>query len=103
VNPKTVLELDKIIHERSRLAIMSVLAATPGMSFTEVRDTLQMSDGNLSIHIKTLQEAGYVAVTKTYRYKKPLTTLALTEQGRKAFTEYILKLDQLVRQSKLPQ
>jgi DNA-binding MarR family transcriptional regulator len=100
VNPDPFLKLDRVIHEKGRMAIMSLLAANAELSFTEIRDTLSMTDGNLSMHIRTLQETGYVAVTKTFRERKPLTTCALTPGGRKAFTQYIELLDQIVRQNK---
>ncbi len=67
VNPKAFLDLDRTIHEKGRLAIMSMLAATTELSFTELRDTLEMTDGNLTTHVRTLQEAGYVSVAKSYR------------------------------------
>jgi DNA-binding MarR family transcriptional regulator len=82
------------------MAIMSLLAATPELSFTEMRDTLNMTDGNLSMHIRTLQETGYVAVTKTFQDRKPLTTCSLTTAGRDAFGNYINLLEQIVRQNK---
>lgn len=94
------LQLDRIIHEKGRMAIMSLLAASPELSFTEMRDTLSMTDGNLSVHLKTLQEAGYVAVTKSYQDRKPLTTCTLTKTGRGAFATYISLLEQIVRQVK---
>lgn len=94
------LQLDRVIHEKGRMAIVSLLAASPELSFTEMRDTLSMTDGNLSVHLKTLQEAGYVAMTKSYQNHKPLTTCALTKQGREAFAEYIRLLEQIVRQAR---
>lgn len=100
MNPKPFLQLDRVIHEKGRLPIMSLLAASPEMSFTELRDMLKMTDGNLSVHIKTLQEAGFVSVTKSFRDHRPLTTCALTAAGRKAFATYIDLLEQIVRQAK---
>ena len=100
MNPEPFLQLDRVIHEKGRLAIMSALAATPELSFTDLRDTLEMTDGNLTTHIRTLQEAGYVSVTKAYQKNRPLTTCSLTAAGRKAFTEYIDLLEQIVRQTK---
>lgn len=94
------LQLDRIIHEKGRMAIMSLLAASPELSFTEMRDALSMTDGNLSVHLKTLQEAGYVAMTKSYQDRKPLTTCTLTKSGRDAFTNYINLLEQIVRQAR---
>lgn len=79
---------------------MSLLAAATELSFTELRDTLKMTDGNLSVHIRTLQEAGFVSVTKSYRHQRPLTTCALTPAGRRAFANYIDLLEQIVRQAK---
>jgi DNA-binding HxlR family transcriptional regulator len=100
VNPEPFLLLDRVIHEKGRLAIMSMLAASPQLAFTEIRDTLEMTDGNLSVHIRTLQEAGYVAVTKTFQHRKPQTTYALTPAGKKAFATYIDLLEAILRQNK---
>ena len=79
---------------------MSMLAASPELTFTELRDTLAMTDGNLTTHIRALQEAGYVSVTKSYQNNRPLTTCSLTTVGRKAFEEYINLLEKIVRQNK---
>lgn len=102
MNPKPFLQLDRVIHEKGRLPIMSLLAALPELSFTELREQLNMTDGNLSVHIKTLQEAGFVSVTKTFQNRRPLTTCSLTATGRKAFAEYIDLLEQIVRQARDP-
>lgn len=93
-------ELDKIIHERKRMAIMSLLAGARSLSFTELRDQLELTDGNLSVHIKTLQRAGYLAVTKSVRQRRPLTTLALTEDGRAALETYINQLEDIIRRAR---
>jgi DNA-binding MarR family transcriptional regulator len=100
VNPEPFLQLDRVIHEKGRLAILSLLAASPELSFTEMRETLNMTDGNLTTHIRTLQEAGYVSVTKSYRNNRPLTTCSLTDAGRKAFATYVDLLEQIVQQTK---
>jgi DNA-binding MarR family transcriptional regulator len=100
VNPEPFLQLDRVIHEKGRLAIMSMLAASPELSFTELRDALGMTDGNLTTHIKALQQEGYVSVTKSFKEKRPLTTCSLTPAGRKSFGEYIDLLEKIVRQSK---
>ena len=89
-----------MIHEKGRLAIMSMLAASTELSFTELRDALAMTDGNLTTHIRALQQEGYVAVAKSYQHKRPLTTCSLTAAGRKAFAAYIDLLEQIVRQNK---
>jgi DNA-binding MarR family transcriptional regulator len=102
VNPEPFLQLDRVIHEKGRLAIMSALAASAELSFTELRDLLNMTDGNLTSHVRTLQEAGYLAVSKSYRENRPLTTCALTAKGRKVFAEYISLLEQIVQQTRKP-
>ncbi|PYJ00440.1 MAG: transcriptional regulator [Verrucomicrobia bacterium] len=100
MNPEPFLQLDRVIHEKGRLALMSMLAASPELSFTEMRDALAMTDGNLTTHIRTLQEAGYVSVTKSFQNNRPHTTCALTPAGKKAFTSYINLLEDIVRQTK---
>ena len=100
MNPAPFLQLDRLIHEKGRLAILSMLAASPELSFTELREALGMTDGNLTTHIRTLQQAGYVSVTKSFQNNRPLTTCALTAAGRKAFSHYINLLERIVRQAK---
>jgi len=100
VNPEPFLKLDRVIHEKGRLAIMSMLAASAELSFTELRDALGMTDGNLTTHIRASQQEGYVSVAKSYQNRRPLTTCALTASGRKAFAEYIDLLEKIVRQNK---
>ena len=100
MNPQAFLQLDRVIHEKGRLAIMSMLAASPELSFTEMRDTLKMTDGNLTTHIRTLQEAGYVSITKSFQNNRPLTTCSLTAGGKKAFTNYINLLEEIIQQTK---
>jgi len=100
VNPEPFLQLDRVIHEKGRLAIMSMLAATPEISFTELRDTLEMTDGNLTTHVRTLQEAGYVSIAKSFQNNRSLTTCSLTVAGRKAFAAYVGLLEQIIQQTK---
>jgi len=97
VNPESFQQLDKVIHEKSRMAIMSMLATSPDMSFTELRDALNMTDGNLTTHIRTLQKAGYIAVAKSFQDNRPLTTCSLTEEGRAAFAGYVNLLEGIVK------
>jgi DNA-binding MarR family transcriptional regulator len=101
VNPKALLELNRVIHEKGRLAIMSMLAASDELSFTELRDTLEMTDGNLTTHIRTLQETGYVSVAKSYQRNRRLTTVALTTAGRRAFADYVSLLERIVHHAKV--
>jgi len=82
------------------ILVMSALAATPELSFTEMRDALEMTDGNLTTHIRILQEEGFISVAKSYQNNRSLTTCSLTKAGRKAFTDYIDLLEKIVRQSK---
>jgi len=100
VNTKPFFQIDRVIHEKGRLPIMSLLAASPELSFIELRETLKMTDGNLSMHIRTLQEAGLVSVTKSFEGKRPLTTCALTAAGRRAFASYIDLLEEIVREAR---
>jgi DNA-binding MarR family transcriptional regulator len=92
-------KLDKVIHERGRLAIMSMLAAAESLSFKELKEQLRMTDGNLSVHMRTLEENGYVSVSKSFVDRKPRTEFSLTAEGRAAFGEYIQVLEEIVRQS----
>jgi DNA-binding MarR family transcriptional regulator len=100
VNPETFLQIDRVIHEKGRLGIMSLLAAAPEVAFTDLREALAMTDGNLTTHIRTLQEAGYVSVTKAFQNNRPLTTCSLTKEGKKAFADYINLLEQIVQQTR---
>lgn len=100
MNPEPFLNLDRVIHEKGRLAIMSLLAAAAQLSFTEIRDTLKMTDGNVTAHLRTLHEAGYVAVTKSMEGGRAVTTYALTPTGRKAFASYLDLLEQIVEQTR---
>ena len=100
MNPEPLLQLDRIIHEKGRLAIMSLLAASSQLSFTELRDTLNLTDGNLTAHIRTLHETGYVAITKTFQGSRSLTTFALTPLGTRAFAHYIDLLEKIVQEAK---
>ena len=101
MNPELFLQIDRVIHEKGRLAIMSALAGTAELSFTELRDSLDMTDGNLTTHIRILQEEGFISVAKSYQNNRSLTTCSLTKAGRKAFAGYIDLLEQIVRQNKL--
>ena len=100
MKPELFQKLDRVIHEKGRLAIMSMLAASPELSFTELRDALEMTDGNLTTHIRTLQQEGFVSVAKSYQNNRPLTSCSLTPAGRKAFADYINLLEQIVQQNK---
>ena len=95
-----VQDLDPVLHERGRLAIVSVLAAADQLTFTEVRDALEMTDGNLSVHLQKLEEKGYVAIDKQFVGRRPQTTCRLTRVGRQAFTKYLDRLEAIVRKGR---
>jgi DNA-binding HxlR family transcriptional regulator len=90
-------QLDEIIHSRIRLAIMSVLISVDDAEFTFLKEKVNTTDGNLSIHLKKLEEVGYISVKKEFINRKPLTSYKMTEQGRKAFEIYISRLEQLIQ------
>ena len=97
---RLVDELDPLLHERGRLAIVSVLAAADSLTFTELRDTLGMTDGNLSVHLQKLEEKGYVAIEKQFVGRRPQTSCRLTKPGHRAFARYLDHLEAIVRQGR---
>jgi DNA-binding MarR family transcriptional regulator len=97
---RLVDELDPLLHERGRLAIVAALAAVEALTFTELRDTLEMTDGNLSVHLQKLEEKGYVAIDKKFVGRRPQTTCRLTRAGRDAFARYLNHLQAIVEQGR---
>jgi DNA-binding MarR family transcriptional regulator len=93
-------DIDPVIHERVRLAIVSALAVAPEMSFNEIKETLGLSDGNLSAHATSLQRAGYIEIAKTFKGRRPHTTMRLTRTGQKAFRNYVETLRKVIDQGK---
>ena len=89
MNVTAIEKLDRVIHERGRLAIMSLLAATESLGFKELNEQLRMTDGNLCVHMRTLEESGYISVRKSFVNRKPRTEYSLTPLGRHAFRQYI--------------
>ena len=89
--------IDAVIHEPARLAIVSALAVAPEMSFNALRDALSLTDGNLSAHARTLEEAGYLVIDKTFKNRRPYTTMRLTRKGRAAFQRYLETLQDIIR------
>jgi DNA-binding MarR family transcriptional regulator len=96
VNPELFQHLDRVIHEKGRLAIMALLAGSPAISFIELRDALGMTDGNLTTHLHTLQEVEYVALTKSKKERRPTTICTLTSKGRDAFAAHVELLGRIV-------
>lgn len=90
--------LDRVIHEKARLGLLTSLMAHPkGLSFADLKQLCALTDGNLSRHLQVLQEAGLVEVIKGYEGNRPHTTCRLTKSGRKRFLDYLSVLEQLVR------
>jgi DNA-binding HxlR family transcriptional regulator len=92
-------KLDKLIHEKGRLAIMTLLASRAEWPFQELKGQLNMSDGNLITHLRTLHQAGYVSLTKEM-LDRPQTRYALTKKGRNAYRQYLDLLEQIVKQGR---
>lgn len=89
-------EFDRLVYERVRLGIMSVLAVNPALSFSELKDLLQTSDGNLSVHARKLENAGYIACKKTFEGRVPRTEYRLTKKGRGALGRYLSHMEALI-------
>lgn len=89
-------QLDDVIHGRMRLGIMAYLADAEVADFNELKELLQATQGNLSVHLRKLEEAGYVAIDKSFVNRKPLTRARITAAGRKAFRAYLDALSGLV-------
>ena len=91
------LALDKVIHERVRLAIVSALAVHEMLTFNELKAQLQTSDGNLSVHARKLEDAGYVSCRKLFEGRVPKTEYRLTAAGRRALERYLAHMEALIR------
>ena len=92
--------LDRLIHERTRLGIVSALAVNDSLSFNELKSLLRATDGNLSVHARKLETAGYVACTKTFEARVPRTTYRLTAAGRRALSTYLDHMEALIRSAR---
>ena len=90
-------EIDDVIHSRIRTAIMAVLVSVEEAEFTFIRDKINATDGNLSAHLKKLEEHKYIGVQKEFVDRKPITRYRITETGRKAFEDYIRKLESIIK------
>jgi DNA-binding MarR family transcriptional regulator len=90
------LQLDELIHHRLRLGMVSALAANDSLSFTELRDLLRTTDGNLSVHARKLEDAKYVHVTKRFESRRPRTDYKLTPAGRSALHRYLSHMESLI-------
>lgn len=88
--------LDKVIHERMRLGITSALAANERLSFTELKNLLDTTDGNISVHARKLEDAGYITCEKSFKGRMPLTEYKITREGRKALEKYLDHMEALI-------
>lgn len=93
-------ELDRTIHERIRLGIVSALASNDSLSFNDLRRLLKTTDGNLSVHARRLEEAGYVACSKFFNGRIPRSEYRLTPAGRRALGKYIAQMEDLIRRTR---
>lgn len=95
--PEELASLDRIIHERVRLGIVSALAVNDSLSFTELKELLAVTDGNLSVHARKLEEAGYVACKKSFESRIPRTEYRITAAGRRALERHLAHLTAVIR------
>jgi DNA-binding MarR family transcriptional regulator len=93
----TATNLDRLIHERTRLAIISALAVNTSLTFSELKELLGASDGNLSVHARKLEDAGYIACTKSFAGRVPKTEYRLTTAGRRALEKYLNHMEALIQ------
>lgn len=89
--------LNNLIHERVRLAVMSALAARGKLTFSELKEILEVTDGNLSVHAAVLEQNGLIRVKKDFLAKKPRTTFSITEKGRREFRRYVAELEKILK------
>ena len=94
---RSLVDVDRLIHEPSRSAILAVLSAVQSADFLYLLRETGLTKGNLTVHLSKLEAAGYIKIEKTYRGKLPLTLCSLTEDGRLAFENYCKQLKQFVR------
>lgn len=90
--------LDRLIHERLRLGIISALAANESLAFNELKALMNITDGNLSVHARKLEEAGYISCTKFFEGRMPKTEYKLTPTGRRALEDYLSHMEKLIQQ-----
>lgn len=98
--PRALPELDRLIHERMRLGIVSALAANETLAFNELKSLLRSTDGNLSVHARKLEDAGYVVCTKSFEGRMPKTAYRLTAEGRRALERYLGHLEAVLQHAR---
>jgi DNA-binding HxlR family transcriptional regulator len=97
VQKKSPLELNRVIHERLRLGIVSALAVNERLTFNDLKSLLQTTDGNLSVHARKLEDAEYIACDKTFQGRVPRTEYHLTAAGRRAFEKYLAHMEAIIK------
>src|SRR5258708_31809994 len=95
--PKTAVDLDRVIHEKTRLAIVSALAVSRSITFNEMKAILKATDGNVSVHARKLEDAGYITAKKSFEGRMPKTEYALTAAGRRALERYLDHMEAIIR------
>jgi len=101
-SPSSAPQLDPLVHERVRLGIASALAVNDALSFSDLKKLLNTSDGNLSVHARKLEDAGYIACTKSFDGRIPKTEYRLTPSGRHALERYLNEMESLIRAARNP-
>ena len=94
--PMSMHEIDRLIHERLRLGIISALAVNDSLTFNELKHSVKTSDGNLSVHARKLEDAGYVACVKSFDGRTPRTEYSLTSAGRRALERYLNHMEAVI-------
>ena len=94
---RSPLELDRLIHERLRLGIVSALAVNERLTFNDLKALLQTTDGNLSVHARKLEDAAYIACAKSFEGRVPRTEYRLTAAGRRAFDKYLSHMESIIK------
>jgi DNA-binding MarR family transcriptional regulator len=97
---KVSTDLDKLIHERMRLGIISALAANTSLTFNDLKNLLQTTDGNISVHARKLEEAGYINCEKSFEGRIPKTEYKITSDGREALSRYLNHMEALIKAMK---
>lgn len=93
---ETTVNLNRLIHERTRLALVSALAVNDRLTFTELKKLLDTTDGNLSVHARKLEEAGYISCTKGFEGRVPRTEYAITREGKKVLKDYLTHMERII-------
>lgn len=98
--PASATTLDSVLHPSARLAIITALAVNPSLSFVELKGLTETSDGNLSVHARRLEEAGYLTCTKSFKGRVPHTAFAITPAGRRALDNYLEHMDAIIKHAR---